>query len=354
MLTATCVSCLGSFYTMAMTGFALPQIQRGLAIPEHELGSLLALLRFGSLFSLVLAVSADRMGRRRLLIVSVAGCALCNLATACAQSGLALGWLQLAARCFLGAQVLLASVVVSEELAADNRGRGLGLLSAVGGMGGALALLVYAFVDQLPYGWRSLFVVGSFGLLCVPWLWRSLQETRRFSDHLNDSDLSALGGPAWQPLRDIGRRHGWRLAALVGVIAPVALILEPASIFVSKHLQDDLGYSPGGVGLLMAVCGIATPLGNVLSGTTSDRFGRKPVTILMSLLLSIAVALFYNGAGTVVAGVRPRASLLEHRCHHGACTRPSRPSSFPPPFAPPRPACEKPSPPWVPPRGCGS
>jgi MFS transporter, MHS family, alpha-ketoglutarate permease len=105
--------------------------------------------------------------------------------------------------------------------------------------------------------------------------------------------------PAWLRLRDFLPRYGWRLAAMVGVIAPVALILEPGSMFVSKHLQDDLGYSPGGVGLLMAVCGTATPLGNMVSGTISDRFGRKPVTILMSLALSIAVALFYNGAGTV-------------------------------------------------------
>ncbi len=298
-LAATCLSSLGSFYTLAVTGFALPQIQRGLSIPEGELGSLFALLRFGTLFSLALAVAADRMGRRRLLIASVAGCALCNVATAFAQSGLALAWLQLGARCFLGGQILLAGVVVSEELAADNRGWGLGLLSAVGGMGGALALLVYAFVDQLPYGWRSLFGVGSFGLLCVPWLWRSLKETRRFSDRQSRTDVSSLGRPVWQPLRDIVRRHGWRLAALMGVIAPVALILEPGSVFISKHLQDDLGYSPGGVGILMAICGIATPLGNMVSGTTADRFGRKPVTIFTSLLLSVAVALFYNGAGTV-------------------------------------------------------
>ncbi len=69
-LVATCVSSLGSYYTMAVTGFALPQIQRGLSIPEDELGSLFALLRFGTLFSLVVAVLADRMGRRRLLIAS--------------------------------------------------------------------------------------------------------------------------------------------------------------------------------------------------------------------------------------------------------------------------------------------
>ena len=298
-LAATCLSSLGSFYTMAVTAFALPQIQRGLSIPEDELGSLLALLRFGTLFSLVIAVLADRVGRRRLLIISVAGCALCNLATAFAPSGLALAWLQLGARCFLGGQVLLAAVVVSEELSAENRGWGLGVLTAVGGLGGALTLLVYAFVDYLPYGWRFLFVVGSFGLLCVPWLWRSLKETQRFSDHRGHLDASADTGPAWQPLRDIVRLHGWRLAALIAVVVPVALILEPGTMFVSKHLQDDLGYSPGEVGLLMAACGIATPLGNMLSGTLSDRFGRKPVTIVMSLFLSLSLVLFYSGTGAV-------------------------------------------------------
>jgi putative MFS transporter len=213
-----------------------------------------------------------------------------------------LAWLQLGARFFLGAQILLAVVVVTEELSADNRGWGLGVLAAVGGMGGALALLVYAFVDQLPFGWRFLYVVGGFGLLCVPWLWRSLQETRRFSDQQGQTHASALDAPAWQPLRDIVRLHGWRLAALVGVVAPVTIILEPGIVFTSKHLQDDLGYSPGEVGLLVAACGIATPLGNLLSGTVSDRFGRKPVTALMSLLLSVAVALFYNGTGPLAVG----------------------------------------------------
>ena len=303
MLAATCLSSLGSFYTLAVTALALPQIQRGLSIPEEELGSLFALLRFGTLFSLALAVLADRMGRRRLLIASVAGCALCNLATAFAPSGPALAWLQLGARCFLGGQILLAVVVVSEELSAENRGWGLGLLSAVGGLGGAVTVLAYAFVEHLPYGWRSLFVVGSFGLLCVPWLWRSLQETQRFSDHRGQVDVGSADAPPWAPLRDIVRLHGWRLAALVGVIAPLAVILEPGSVFVSKHLQDGLGYSPGEVGLLIAVCGIATPLGNMLAGTISDRFGRRPVTVLVSLLLSVAIAVFYKGSGAVAVAV---------------------------------------------------
>lgn len=295
-LAATCLGSLGSFYSMAVMGIALPQIQRGLAISEGELGALFAVARFGNLFSLALAIAADRMGRRRLLIASVAGCALANLATAFAQSGPQLATLQLVTRCFIGAQLLLAGVVVSEELSAEHRGWGIGVLSAVGGMGGAVALLVFAFVDQI--GWRALFVVGGLGLLGLPWLYRSLHETRRFSAQANASSVVA-----WQPLRDLASRYGWRLAAVVGIVAPVCLILEPGSVLVSKHLQDDLGYSPGGVGILMGLCGSATPLGNMLSGAASDRLGRRPVTIAISILLSVGVALFYNGKSTVALAI---------------------------------------------------
>jgi len=293
-LAATCISSLGSFYTMAVTAFALPQIQRGLSIPEDELGTLFALIRFGTLFALAIGVLADRMGRRRLLIISVAGCAIFNFATAFAQSAAMLAGLQMVARFFMGGQILLASVVVSEELSAENRGFGLGVLSAVGGLGGAITILAYAFVDSLPYGWRSLFVVGSFGLLCVPWLGYRLHETRRFSDHRMHQSIGSTDAPERQSLRDTLRQHGGRIALLLGVVAPVAIILEPGSVFISKHLQDDLGYSPGEMGLMVALCGIGAPVGNMLAGLVSDRFGRKPVTIVISLLLSVAVALFYN------------------------------------------------------------
>lgn len=316
-LAATCLSSLGSFYSMAVSGFALPQIQQGLAVAEDEVSGLFALLRFGTLFSLGLAMLADRVGRRRLLILSVAGCALCNLATAFAPTGLAWALLQLAARFFIGGQLLLAGVVVSEELEARNRGTGLGILTAVGGLGGALTLLVYAFVDQIPYGWRSLYAVGGLGVALVPWLVRSLGETRRFVDRAaqeprpsvdpHDPDRPAVPAPPaaglWQPLRELASQQGWRLAALVGAVLPVTMILEPGSVFPSKHLQGALGFAPPQVSLLMAVCGAGTPLGNMLAGAASDRLGRRPVTIAFSLLLSASVGLFYNAEGLVPVAI---------------------------------------------------
>jgi predicted MFS family arabinose efflux permease len=144
--------------------------------------------------------------------------------------------------------------------------------------------------------------LGGFGMLCVPWLWRSLKETRRFSERSDSVEAGddALSSP---PLMDLYREHGLRLAALVGVTVPVAIILEPGSIFISKHLQDDLGYSPGQVGLLLAACGVAAPLGNLLAGMVSDRFGRRPVTIAASLCLSLSIGIFYNGTGIVAISI---------------------------------------------------
>jgi len=298
-LTATCLASFGSFYTMTVTSFALPQIQHGLSIPEDQVGTIFAVLRFGALLSLVIAVLADRIGRRRLLIASVAGCAVCNIATAFVGTGEVFAAIQFAARAFIGGQILLAGVVVTEELSAENRGFGLGLLFAIGGMGGALTLLVYSFVEVLPYGWRALFMIGGFGLGVVPWLWRSLQETSRFDDHRGARDAGAA-----EPETGAGpgasiRGHSARLAALVGVVLPISIVAEPGSVFVSKHLQGDLGYSPAQVGLLVAVCGLGAPLGNVLSGAISDRLGRRPVTIGVSLLLSLGIGVFYNADGLV-------------------------------------------------------
>jgi len=293
-LAATCLSSFGSFYTMTVTTFALPQIQHGLSVPEDQVGTLFAVVRFGALFSLALGVLADRVGRRRLLIGSVAGVALCNLATVFVQSGETFAAAQFLARAFIAGQILLAGVVVTEELSAENRGFGLGLLFAIGGLGGALTLLVYAFVDQLPYGWRALFAIGSFGLLVAPWLRSRLAETARFDVHRSRVEAEPEGTVELEGLRQLARRHGARLAALVAVVLPVWVIGEPGSVFVSKHLQDDLGFSPAQVGLLVAACGAGAPLGNVVAGAVSDRFGRRPVTIFVSLLMSCAIALFYN------------------------------------------------------------
>ena len=147
-------------YDFMVLNLALSQIQVGLGVAEGDIGSVVAYTRLGVIPALLLALVADRVGRRRLLLITVVGFTVCTSLTAFARDINEFTGLQILARMFINAEEMLAIVVIAEELGANNRGFGLGVLAAMGSLGAGLAAVVFGFVDMLPYGWRSLYLVG--------------------------------------------------------------------------------------------------------------------------------------------------------------------------------------------------
>ncbi len=283
-------------YDFGILGLALPQIQAELGVAEAEAGRLAAVARLGVLPALGLALLADWRGRRRLLVLTVIGFSVCTLLTAFARTPLEFMLLQLLARTFTAAEELLAVVVITEELDADLRGWGIGLMAAFGGLGHGLASLLYSQVEVLPHGWRALYVLGAAPLLILAWLRRDLAETRRFA-----AQRAARGGAALlAPLRRLLRSHGVRLAALCLAVTPFWFGASTALVFMSKFLQDTHGYEPGTVAVLFLVGGSVAILGNLVAGRASDRFGRRPVSLAFLAANSLSVAGFYNAPGAWV------------------------------------------------------
>jgi MFS family permease len=102
-------------YSSALIILALPQIQAGLDIPEHQIGNIGGTVRLGMVATVLITSLADRGGRRRMLLASTA--LLCALTGA---SGLAASpaqylWLQTLVRVFVGAEFMLSAVVITEE-----------------------------------------------------------------------------------------------------------------------------------------------------------------------------------------------------------------------------------------------
>jgi len=62
-----------SRYDFALMSLALPDIQKDLGIAEQDLGEFVGYTRLGALAALPLALLADFAGRRRLLLVTLAG-----------------------------------------------------------------------------------------------------------------------------------------------------------------------------------------------------------------------------------------------------------------------------------------
>ncbi len=282
-------------YDISLFGMALPQIQAGLAIDEAQLGLLGSVVRLGALPAFAIALFADRVGRRRALLATLLAYTALTGATAFAPNAEAYVALQFASRAFGVAEMLLAVVVIAEELEPAQRGWGIGALFALKSCGVGLAALLLPLAARSPNGWRALYLVGLAPLLLLAWLRRSLPETERFEAHRRASDADQGGFIA--PLRRLARAYPGRFAASSGVVLALTTGLAAADFLGPKYLQQAHGWTPGGVGLLYVSGGGLAIMGGPLAGALSDRFGRRPTTLFFSVSLVALALAFYQGAG---------------------------------------------------------
>lgn len=281
-------------YDMYLFSLNLKQIQAELEIPESELGFLGALVRTGSFLAVFLAIAADRYGRRLLLLVTVLGYTLFTGATALSPNAETFVVCQLFARCFGTAEILIAAVVIAEEFAPQHRGWGIGALGALQGVGAGFAALMFGFVEYLPYGWRSLYAIGLVPLLLIAYWRRSLPETRRFQA------VEQVHEPVLTHVRELFTRAPKRTIGLFVGVFGLALAGGTAGFFAPKYLQDVHDWTPSGVATLNIIGGGLAVVGNPLAGWLSDRFGRRPITVIFTLMFSITAIIFYAVSGVFV------------------------------------------------------
>lgn len=277
-------------------GFALPQIQASLHIPENQIGPTVTLFRFATFIAMLLALSADIVGRRRLLLFTVFGQAAFTLATAFSQTYTQFVWLQVLTRVFGYAEEMLCIVVIVEEVAAAARGWSAGMLSALSYTGAGLASLCFAFVTILPGHWRALYVIGGLSLFFVAFLRRRLPETKRFEiRHAEVERLHARIGGALDLVRKLLREYPGRIALLMVIAAAWGFAIGPATVLQNKYLQQTLGFLPWQTTLLSVPGGLLALWLNILMGRASDRIGRKPALFAMMLVCGLGYAAFYSG-----------------------------------------------------------
>ena len=119
----------------AMFGFAAPDVRATLDISREQWGLISGLTRAGVMASFVFLLTADRLGRRTLLMVTVIGFTVFNTMTAFVTNTTQFVLCQMLARLFLTAEYSLAIIVVGEEYPAKLRGRAIAILTSLATIG---------------------------------------------------------------------------------------------------------------------------------------------------------------------------------------------------------------------------
>jgi MFS family permease len=288
-------------YDRSLMAMALPQIQAGLGISEDQVGLLASIVRLGSLPALFIALSADRIGRRRALLGTVLAYTALTGLSALAPDPRTFIALQFLARAFGTAEMLLAVVVISEEFDAAARGWGIGAFLAIQACGVGLAAILLPIAAQFHEGWRGLYLVGLGPLLVLAWLRRSLPETPRF-----EARQRALAGSGTElgffvPLAQLLRAYPGRFAALAAQLVFMGIGYSAADFFGPKYLLQGHGWTPGQMGVLYLVGGVFAIFGAPTLGRLGDRAGRRPVAIAASVALVLFAMAYYNASGLWLA-----------------------------------------------------
>ena len=309
MLGLVALASLVTSYGAAIMVFALPQIQDGLSIEDAAVSDVAASIRLGSLLAVPVVLVADRIGRRPTLIFVMAANVVLTTATGASPSMEAFVALQFLARIFHTATGIVAAVYIAEEFPSDHRGWGFGALAILSGVGSGVALIMFGMIEQLPFGWRTLYFFALAAFALIPLLLRGLPETQRFLNAETQTDRSYVTSHL-SPVVSVATAYPGRFAALAVVILTVAISNVAAGLYGPTYLQTEHEYSPARLSTILLLTGIVGAASALYLGGLSDRFGRRRMAVLLLVASPCAMVGFYQASGVVLPALLVTFALV--------------------------------------------
>lgn len=300
-------------YDLAVAGIALPSIMKEMGVSATNAGFMVSSALFGMMFGAIfLGTVADRIGRRRAIVICVA---LFSVFTAIA--GLTHEPISFSAARFLaglGIGGVMPNVVaqMTEYSPRKIRSTMVTLMFSGYAVGGMLAALLGKGLMEA-YGWSSVFLAAGLPALLIPAILKSMPESMPFLIKSNNvvelKRLAARLDPDYRagpddsfalPAEDkavsapIGRlfQEGRGFSTVMFWVAffMCLFMVYALSSWLTK-LMAGAGYSLGSALTFVLVLNFGAMIGAVGGGWLADRFHIKYVLIGMYLLAAVSITL---------------------------------------------------------------
>ncbi|MEJ2885118.1 MFS transporter [Actinomycetospora aeridis] len=314
---ALCLACMTlEGYDVIAYGAALPFL---LAHPDWgvttaQAGVLGSLTPVGMLVgAVVVGLLTDRLGRRRLVLISTAIFSIAMLACGLAPGVAVFAVGRLLVGLGVGGVLPSIAALVYEYSASGRHHVNTALAFAGVGVGGALAALVAALFGP-DLGFRVVYLVGGGAALVVlPLAMRFLPESLVYLRARGRHDEAAgwaarLGVDAEvaEPPRE-GSRIGVLFSRRFGATTVMFCLATFASLLVLfglytwlPQLMRSAGYELGSALTFLVVLNVGTAVGPLVLGRLADRYGSRVVTAGSFLLAVVGIAVLSQPLPTVL------------------------------------------------------
>ena len=255
----------------------------------------------------VLGILGDKLGRKKVLLFTLVLMGVASFLIGCLPTYTSIGlWAPGLLVLFrfmqgfaLGGEATGAQLLTMEHAPADQRGL-FGSFINIGApasqvLANLLLFLITASMTTeqfMSFGWRIPFLMSLLLVALGVYIRLKVEETPAF-EHMKAHETSDKTGAIHRasPL-SVLRTHGGTVLRLMLFWAAPSACFYVVTVFSLGYVTKTIGVSNQTAFLCLLGANLVAVFTTVIGGAASDRFGRKPPSIIASLIM-LAVALMY-------------------------------------------------------------
>jgi len=294
---------LDAFDTM-LYALVLAHIMRDLSMSKATSGFLATLTLLASgIGGILFGFIADRIGRKRALMLSIVTYSICSFASGLSTSILMLAIFRFVLGLGMGGEWNTGATLVAETWPDELRAKAISIVQSSWAIGYALAALVAGIVLQFA-NWRMVFFVGIVPALVTLWIQNRVPESEMWQEHHRLAQESPRVADAQQRYEHDSFARIFRppyarstftllFANFFGMFAWWGLFTWLPPYLSLPVEQGGRGFGVMGSTTLLVVLNLFGMFPGYASyGWVADRLGRRRSYVLYTLIAAILVPLY--------------------------------------------------------------
>jgi len=274
----------------------LTQIMRDFGMAKSTAGLLntLTLLASG-IGGVGIGFIADRIGRKRALMLSILIYSVCSFASGLATSILMLAIFRFILGLGMGGEWNTGATLVAETWPTQLRAKALAIVQSSWAIGYALAALVAGIVLQYA-NWRMVFFVGVLPALLTLWIQKDVSESEMWKQHVSGKGSNApTKAGAWEIFKPPLFKYAIALLFLnfFGLFAWWGLFTWIPPYLSLPVEQGGRGFSVMGTTTLLVTLNLFGMFPGYLSfGWVADHLGRRKAFMVYTFIAALLVPVY--------------------------------------------------------------